>query len=98
MRIALMILLPLVLPILLFVLWRALGMGKSIPQWFEDLPWAALLGCGVVLAGLTLVTWSLMDRAPAGSEFMAPRFEDGKIVPGGFRPDGVEPDGNKNEN
>ena len=85
MRIALMILLPLLLPLLVFLLWRALGFGKSVPRWFEELPWVTLLICGLVLAALTLVTWTLMDRAPPGAEFNPPHMEDGKIVPGGFR-------------
>lgn len=85
MRIALTILLPLLLPLLLFVAWRALGLGKSMPQWFEDLPWVTLLATGTVLAAVTLTTWTLMDRAPAGAEYVPPRLEDGKIVPGGFK-------------
>ncbi len=85
MRIALTILLPILLPFIIFFMWRALGLGKSVPQWFEDLPWVTLLTSGVVLAGLTLITWTLLDRAPAGSEYMPPRVEDGMIVPGGFK-------------
>ncbi len=85
MRVALMILLPLLLPLAVFALWRVMGFGKTVPRWFEELPWVTLLACGVVLAGLTLVTWLLLDRAPAGSEFQPPHMEDGKIVPGGFK-------------
>ena len=85
MRAALTLLLPLLLPLLLVLLWRAMGLGKSVPRWFEDLPWVTLLACGVVLSGLTLVTWTLLDRAPAGAEFMPPHMENGKIVPGGFK-------------
>ena len=85
MRIALTILLPILLPFIIFFMWRALGLGKSVPQWFEDLPWVTLLTSGVVLAGLTLITWTLLDRAPAGSEYMPPRVEDSMIVPGGFK-------------
>lgn len=88
MRIALTILLPFLLPFIIFILWRALGLGKSVPQWFEDLPWLTLLSSGVILAGVTLTTWTLLDRAPAGTEYVPPRVEDGKIIPGGFK----EPD------
>lgn len=85
MRAALTVLLPLLLPLLLVVLWRAMGLGKTVPRWFEDLPWVPILACGVVLSGLTLVTWTLLDRAPPGAEFVPPRMENGKIVPGGFK-------------
>lgn len=85
MRIALMILLPLLLPILVLVLWRVLGFGKSVPRWFEDMPWVTLMACGVVLSGLTLVTWTLLDRTPAGAEFVPPHMKDGEIVPGSFK-------------
>jgi hypothetical protein len=27
----------------------------------------------------------LLDRAPAGAEFIPPHMENGKIVPGGFK-------------
>lgn len=89
MRIALTILLPILLPFIIFILWRALGLGKSVPRWFEDLPWVTLLASGIILAGLTLTTWTLLDRAPAGTEYVPPHVEDGKIVPGGFK----EPEG-----
>ena len=85
MRIALTILLPILLPFILFVMWRALGLGKAMPQWFEDLPWLTLLASGVILAGVVLTTWTLLDRSPAGSKYIPPRMEDGKIVPGEFQ-------------
>ena len=85
MRVALMILLPLLLPFATFIMWRWLGLGKSMPQWFEDLPWLTLLVSGAVLAGVTLTSWSLIDRAPPGTEYVPPRIEDGQIVPGGFK-------------
>ena len=85
MRIALTILLPLLLPFAAFILWRALGLGKSVPQWFEDLPWVTLLATGAVLTAITLTTWTLLERAPAGTEYVPPKMEDGKIVPGGFK-------------
>lgn len=85
MKILLTILLPLLLPLFLFLAWRALGFGKSVPRWFEDLPWVTLLVSGAVLAAVTLTTWTLLDRSPAGSQYEPPRIEDGKIVPGGFK-------------
>ncbi len=85
MRAALAILLPLLLPLILFVLWRALGLGKALPEWFEDLPWVTLLASGVVLAGLTLGTWSLMERAPPGAEYQPPKLEGQEIQPGRFK-------------
>ena len=44
-----------------------------------------LLVSGAVLAAVTLTTWTLLDRSPAGSQYEPPRIEDGKIVPGGFK-------------
>jgi hypothetical protein len=85
MRAVLTIVLPLVLPLVLFVLWRALRIDKALPHWFAEVPWVTLLACGVVLSGLTLTAWSLLDRHPVDANYVPPRFEDGKVIPGEFK-------------
>lgn len=84
MRAALAILLPLLAPLALFLLWRAFGLGKAVPRWFDEVPWVTLLIIGTVLAALSLGTWALVGGAPPDAEYHAPTFKDGKIVPGGF--------------
>lgn len=85
MRAALAVLIPLLLPLVLFVIWRKLRIDESLPRWFEDLPWVTLLASGAVLAALSLATWSFMDRAPPDATYTPPHVEDGVIVPGGFQ-------------
>ena len=80
-RLLLQYLLPLVLPLLLYVGFVYLTNGNT-PEWVNRAPWIPLLGAGVVLLGISLVTWSLFEGADPASTYIPPRFEDGRVVPG----------------
>ena len=79
-RILVTIVLPLVLPSLLFALWLAARrrrvVGGAIARW----PW--LLGAGVVLTAITLFIVSVQfGQAPQGN-YVPPRVVGGQVQPG----------------
>tara|TARA_R110002096_G_scaffold352264_2_gene545269 strand:- start:154 stop:414 length:261 start_codon:yes stop_codon:yes gene_type:complete len=82
---AMMTLLPLIIPVLIYFAWRAVYGTDKMPEWAENVPWISLGTIGLVLAALTLGTWRIMDGAPPGSEYVAPHYEDGRFVPGQFK-------------
>lgn len=85
-RILLQYLLPLLLPIALYLLWawwanRRKAAGEA-PLDLQDGPWFWLILAGVVLAGAGLALTAVMGGWEPGGTYQAPRWEDGKIVPG----------------
>jgi Family of unknown function (DUF6111) len=81
-------LLPLVLPILLYVSYIYLSNGNT-PGWIRRAPWAVLIGVGAALVGVSLVAWGLFEGAEPGLTYVPSHVdEDGRVVPGTF----VEPD------
>lgn len=86
------IVLPLLAPTILYFmyLWtqrrreEAEAGGRPIPAW-QEWPWAWLLGSGCVLMVATLLVLELPGRKDRESDYVPPRLEDGRIVPGGHR-------------
>jgi hypothetical protein len=79
-RILLEYLLPLLLPLLVYLAYVALTRGTA-PGWVQDAPWPQLAGAGLVLAAISLITWSLLSGAPPDEVYVPPHLEDGRIVP-----------------
>ncbi len=86
-RILLTIVLPVALPLLLYIGYvsmmrrRAQAAGEDyLPRWDEG-PWAwfALAGVGLVLAVLVVVR--LSSGVPPGTKLEAPRMIDGEVAP-----------------
>ncbi len=86
-RILLTIIVPIALPLLLYVGYvammrrRAQAAGADyLPRW-DERPWAwfALAGVGLVLAVLVVVR--LSSGVPRGTKLEAPRMIDGEVVP-----------------
>ncbi len=86
-RILLTIVVPVALPLLLYIGYvsmmrrRAQAAGEDyLPRWDEG-PWVwfALAGVGLVLA--VLVTVRLSSGVPPGTKLEAPRMIDGEVVP-----------------
>jgi hypothetical protein len=73
-------LLPLILP---FLIWLAyVGLTRvTAPGRVHDAPWPQLAGAGLVLAAISLITWSLMTGAPPEETYVPPHLENGRIVP-----------------
>lgn len=84
-RVAIMALLPILLPALIYFAWRAVYGTDRAPQWAQGVPWVSLGLIGLILGALSLGTWRLMDGAPPGSEYVSPHYEDGQFVPGHFK-------------
>ncbi len=87
MRILLTIVLPVVLPLLLYLGYvkmmrrRAEAAGAAYDPGLQEGPWAwlALAGLGLVLA--TLISVRLMTGVEPGTKLEAPRTIDGEIAP-----------------
>jgi hypothetical protein len=85
MRILLNYILPLILPMAVFLLWSWLTKGRKGTQpgdipWYAG-PWFWLILAGFVLmAGVLGVTVYLGGGSP-DSVYQPPRYEDGRIVP-----------------
>ena len=84
-RSLLITLLPLLLPLAIYFAWRAVYGNERLPAWAERVPWVSLLSIGLVLAALTLGVWRLQTGAPAGSTYVAPHYENGRLIPGHFK-------------
>lgn len=86
-RILLTIILPIALPILLYLgyvnLTRRAGKaeGEGILGLLEKGIWIWLIVAGTALAIISLVTWDMMTGVPPGTKLRAPHMEDGRIVP-----------------
>jgi hypothetical protein len=82
-RVLLTVIVPLLLPTVLYMMWRALpGRGFVIPA-----AWFWLLLAGVVLASLTLVIVSVDFGAPRNGIYVPPHVDkDGRVVPGHIAP------------
>lgn len=79
-RVLLEFLLPLLLPFLVYLAYVALARAAA-RGWLQDAPWPQLAGAGLVLAAISLVTWSLMSGAPPEQVYVPPHLEDGRVVP-----------------
>ena len=102
-------LLPLVLPAvvyLLFRLWRDRRAAAPAPDGvaapasppWRDMPWMTLALAGLALLALVLATGVLRHDAAPAERYVPPRFEGGRIIPGELKPEqapqiDVEPPG-----
>jgi len=97
MRIVLQYLLPLILPSLGYLLWvswaahKAEKTGGPMPEPLSKGPWFRLVLMGFVLMVLGLVALTMSGSMDPDGTFRSPRWEDGKIVPGGMEPKAPAP-------
>jgi hypothetical protein len=87
-RALLQIVLPLVLPTLLYILWavfiRKPGQNNGDTNafaWVQQGPWLWLIAAGVVLMGIGLTATALLTGADPGGVYVPARLEDGRVVP-----------------
>ncbi|HSR72245.1 MAG TPA: hypothetical protein VLL72_07670 [Kiloniellales bacterium] len=91
-RALLTVLLPILLPIAVYLGYAAylrrraeLTGSTAEPRWQEGpWPWLFAAGAAVAVAGLILLR---TGGVPPGTQLEAPRYEDGRIVPGRPVPD-----------
>jgi hypothetical protein len=81
-RILLTIVLPLLLPTLLYLLWLAASRRAALaaPSPSRDMPWIWLAGAGIVLAALLLFFINI--RVGSQGAYVPPKYIDGHVVPG----------------
>jgi hypothetical protein len=87
-RVFLTIVLPLLLPTVLYLLWVSFfgetREGGALPR--TATPWIWLAGAGVVLLAIVLVIVTVSFGEPQEGVYVAPRWEDGRIIPGHIEP------------
>ncbi len=85
-RVLLQYLLPLLLPMALYLLWawfaRKRQAAGAPPHRLREGPWFWSILAGVALAAAGLVYMALSTGGGPGGTYVAPRWEDGRIVPG----------------
>ena len=81
-RILLTIVLPLLLPTLLYMLWLVASRRTALaaPSPWRDLPWIWLAAAGIVLAALLL--FFINVRVGSQGIYVPPKYIDGRVVPG----------------
>lgn len=84
MRLVLTVLLPLLLPSILYFTYVAVA--REGPRAAQSPPWVWLAGIGLLLAIGALVLLSGLGGAEPGSVYHPPRQVDGRIEPGYFGP------------
>jgi len=83
-RVVLTIVLPLLLPTILYLLWvGAFGAerGRSALRW-TAVPWIWLAGAGAVLLAIVLFVVTVHFGSPQEGVYVPPRWEGGHIIPG----------------
>jgi hypothetical protein len=87
-RILATIIIPLLLPTMLYLLWlaavRHLRLANVAP--WRSLPWAWLAGAGIVLAAAMLYAIGTRLGGERQGIYVPPQWIDGKIVPGHVEP------------
>ncbi len=88
-RIFFIYIVPLLLPSLVHFGWlmwqrRQKGADTSPTELFLGMPWVWTLLVGFILVILLILIFGFGDGAAPGAQYLSPRFEDGKIIPGGF--------------
>ena len=87
-RIILFYILPFLLPFIGFFSYRLLvTRGRPL---LENTPWFVLSAAGLGLVIVSLVTLALTGGWDRSGDYVPPRFEDGRIVPGEVRSPAVE--------
>jgi hypothetical protein len=87
-RIFLTIVLPLLVPTVLYLLWvTTLGAprGGNTVAW-ASLPWVWLAIAGVVLLAAVLLVVSVGFGTSQEGVYIAPRYQNGQIIPGHIEP------------
>jgi hypothetical protein len=83
--VALTVLLPLLLPSIIYFTYVALA--REAPRDAQAVPWFWLLVTGLALALTAFVLLSVFEGAEPGSVYHPPRAVDGRIEPGYFGPE-----------
>lgn len=94
-RIMLQYVLPLLLPALVFLVWVMLtrqraGGQETAMERLQKGPWFWLIVGGFALMAAGLAYVGLTQGSKPGGIYQAPRYEDGRVIPGGVIKPGAE--------
>lgn len=87
MRTFLIYLIPLLLPLAVYLTWAWLRLryvkkhGGEAPK-IEQGPWPLMILLGAVLVLALMATTALLRGADPDATYTPPRFEDGRVIPG----------------
>lgn len=81
-RVLVTIIFPLVLPTVLYLVWR-LWFGRTV---IGSSTWVWLLVAGLALSSLTLILLSVDFGSPRDGVYVPPHVENGRVVPGHVEP------------
>ncbi len=87
-RAFLQIVLPLVLPTVLYLIWvifiRKPGPDGDgdVPHWLRHGPWLWLIAAGIALMAIVLAVAAWLTGGDPGGTYVPPRLENGRVVPG----------------
>jgi hypothetical protein len=88
-RVLLTIVLPLILPTVVYLIWVTTLRRPSSPgteaRW-GALPWVWLAGAGVVLLAIVLFVVTVHFGATQQGVYVPPRWQNGHIIPGHIEP------------
>ena len=83
--------LPILTPVVIYLLWfahatrRAMAQGVAPPR-LGDAPWPWVIGAGVALAALVLGVLAFRGQGPASPHYQPPQLIDGRVAPGRVAP------------
>jgi Family of unknown function (DUF6111) len=85
MRILLTYILPLILPLAVYLVWAWIVRGRNRgpddpPFWYEG-PWFWLIVAGFAILVSVLATTAYFSGDPPEGDYVPPRFEGGRIIP-----------------
>lgn len=97
--------LALLLPTLVYMLWRAWRMRRSADggggamaasEPWRQAPWLALTLAGIAMLVLVILIGAFLHNPAPPARYVPPRLEDGRVVPGELRPEagGAQRSGN----
>lgn len=83
-RVFLTIVLPLLLPTVLYLLWIGTlgGPREGGALRWTAVPWVWLAGAGAILLAIVLFVVTVHFGSPQEGVYIPPRWEDGRIIPG----------------
>lgn len=81
-RILLTMVVPLILPSLSYLIWRAATGRALVTQGVAAMPWPWLLGIGIVLTAMTLFVVSVRYGNSPNGTYVPPHIVGGAVVPG----------------
>jgi uncharacterized protein DUF6111 len=94
MRIVLSVVLPLVLPTLLYFAYMSVQRRRGVAAAVQptDVPWSWLVAAGAVLLAASLLAFFLLEQGTGRGTYHPARIIDGRIEPGYFDNDVKQPD------